>query len=269
MANMEYWIYLNGVPFTVDTVNNELQYGDRLHEPVSLNHLKDEGQFYSLLLNRSDNSLFTGMLHAAEENADVIRLVIPKVVFEERFWDNDAQINSINKMSYERDWNILAVNQPLFDRLNGNYPLIDIAGSEFVIDLRHRELQKYKSWDVRIDLDELYKNKLGQYEGFYDLKTQQICSSSKAIEAGAQNVVGIIIPEDTKLDPFVSAPGQGAAAMKFIAGHPVSALLVATILPASEMKSAQEMMKNQQNAKQPPVLKHDQTGKARRKGKRL
>ena len=235
---MDYIIYMNGTPFYVDTELKELKWGERDEEPISLADLRDEGQTYSLLLNKNDNSLFTASVEVEEKSDQVIKIVIPKLAFEDRFWKDQEAIRSINELSHLQDWNILAVDLPLFNRMHGDCTILDIAGTDFVVNLREKELVKLGDWDVKINLMELSKNEHGQYVGYYDLKRYQVCSADNT----NKDVVKIIIPEDTKLDPFVVAPGQLGTAMKFLAANPMSSRLSASIIPTNETKKVKVAM---------------------------
>src|SRR5690606_13604211 len=89
---------------------------------ISLDALKDEGDYYTCLFNRETSNLFSGMVSTIEDLEYIAAVTIPKLAF-----DGDTGVyGAINFESQIRLWNIFLADESVMQRLQGKLPLIEI-----------------------------------------------------------------------------------------------------------------------------------------------
>ena len=125
--------------------------------------------------------------------------------------------------------------QSLARRLMGVLPHIDIAGVDFTIDWRLRELRETAVPWNKINLDELRESESGEeYLGLYDTTERRLHEFDPDMISLPENVVGIEIPNEIKLDPVAVAREHGIDVNEFLERHPMQNNLKALIRPISE-----------------------------------
>lgn len=125
--------------------------------------------------------------------------------------------------------------QSLARRLMGVLPHIDIAGVDFTIDWRLRELRETAVPWNKINLDELRESESGEeYLGLYDTRERRLHEFDPDMISLPENVVGIEIPNEIKLDPVAVAREYGIDVNEFLERHPMQNNLKALVRPISE-----------------------------------
>ena len=125
--------------------------------------------------------------------------------------------------------------QLLARRLMGALPHIDIAGIDFTVDWRLRELRETAAPWNKINLELLRESESGEeYLGLYDIKEKKLYELNDQITAVPENVVGLEIPHEIKLDPVAVAREYGLDIAEFVQRNPIVKDLKAFIRPVTE-----------------------------------
>jgi hypothetical protein len=125
--------------------------------------------------------------------------------------------------------------QLLARRLMGALPHIDIAGTDFTIDWRIRELRETAAPWNKINLNLLSESESGEeYLGLYDTVEKQLYNLDDNIIMLPENVICIEIPNEVKLDPIAVARQYGLVIAEFVQQHPIEKNLSAFIRPLTE-----------------------------------
>lgn len=119
-------------------------------------------------------------------------------------------------------------------RLSGKLPLIDIAGVEFTIDWRLKELRETNNPTNNLRFSDMELGEDGKtYACFYDIKKHAIVHPALDIKELPKNLKVLEIPGALKLDPVAMARDSGVDVHSFIAVNPIEKNLSATLHPLS------------------------------------
>jgi hypothetical protein len=144
--------------------------------------------------------------------------------------------------------------QLLARRLMGALPHIDIAGIDFTVDWRLRELRETAEPWNKIDLNLLSESESGEeYLGLYDTKEKQLYDLDDNITTVPENVVGLEIPHEIKLDPVAVAREYGIDIVQFVQLNPIVKDMKALIRPITETglpEMVAENLRKSQNSEQ-------------------
>ncbi|WP_432328041.1 hypothetical protein ACRQ5D_33990 [Mucilaginibacter sp. P25] len=124
-------------------------------------------------------------------------------------------------------------------RLAGFLPHIDLAGEDFTIDWRLKELRETaKPWNsLRIREMELSPEG-GAYLAFYDKKDHRLYKGDPASPEVQDNMVIIKIPNELTLDPVAVGWECGLNDLSLLAANPIREKLVAQVIPVKAYLSA-------------------------------
>lgn len=120
-------------------------------------------------------------------------------------------------------------------RLSGKLPHIDLAGTDFTIDWRLRQLRETEEPWKHISFDNLEMDESGEaYLCFYHTQTHEIFIPEEDITELPENVVVLEIPYELKLDPVAVARDYGIGETDLLAEYPIQPTLAAKVIPLSE-----------------------------------
>lgn len=223
-------IVMDSRPFLVDTFLDEFRQYNHLNNTIAFQALKQEGAFYTLELNCN-------------------QLRIPQEVVQQPETLSGWAQFGINVKSQEDHWGIFLGNEKLARRLSGELPHIDIAGTDFTVDWRLKELRESaKPWN-KLDLRDMQLNREGEaYVCFYDTDTHEEFVPDKRLLATSENVVLLEIPNEVVLDPVAVAREYGVGETELLTRHPLAAGLSATVKPLSESGLAAFIQANRERA---------------------
>ncbi len=120
-------------------------------------------------------------------------------------------------------------------RLSGKLPHIDLAGTDFTIDWRLRQMRETEVPWKHISFDDLEMDESGEaYLCFYHTETHEIFIPEENITELPENVVVLEIPYELKLDPIAVARDYGIGETDLLAEHPIQLTLAAKVIPLSE-----------------------------------
>ena len=118
-------------------------------------------------------------------------------------------------------------------RLSGKLPHIDLAGTDFTIDWRLRQLRETEQPWKHISFENLDIGEEG-YLCFYNTQSHEIFIPEEDITEMPENVVVLEIPNELKLDPVALARDLGIDETELLAEHPIQMNLTAKVFPLSE-----------------------------------
>jgi len=138
-------------------------------------------------------------------------------------------------------------------RLAGELPIINLAGTEFTIDWRLRELRENAAPWNKISFENPAMAESGtRYVCLYNTQKHTLYQISNNIKSLPKNVVMLEIPYELKLDPVAVARERNIDVAEFVKNHPIQTELTAIVKPLSETWVAeliQENLKNDQAKK--------------------
>ncbi|MGF7079723.1 hypothetical protein [Mucilaginibacter sp. UYCu711] len=153
-------------------------------------------------------------------------------------------------------------------RAHGHLPHIDIAGTDFTIDWRLKELLETAApWNA-INLRDIETSELDQYLFFYDTVCHNVHEVDYKLTKLPENVVVAELPDEIKLDPFAVAREQGVDPVIFVQDFPIQKDLKAIIKPLTEsglpvFVSANLLFIASQNKNKPTEEQQPQRGHSR------
>jgi hypothetical protein len=120
-------------------------------------------------------------------------------------------------------------------RLSGKLPHIDLAGTDFTIDWRLRQMRETDLPWKNISFEILEMDESGEaYLCFFDTEKHEVYIPSKNITVLPENVVVLEIPYELKLDPIAVARDYRIGETDLLAEHPIQLTLAAKVIPLSE-----------------------------------
>lgn len=127
-------------------------------------------------------------------------------------------------------------------RLAGFLPHIDIAGEDFTIDWRLKELRETaKPWNS-LQIHEMELSPEGDaYLAFYDKKDHRLYKGDPASPEAQDNVVIIKIPNELSLDPIAVGWEYGLKDLSLLAANPIREKLVAQVIPLNAYLSRENV----------------------------
>ncbi|WP_345951247.1 hypothetical protein ABDD95_07400 [Mucilaginibacter sp. PAMB04274] len=120
-------------------------------------------------------------------------------------------------------------------RSSGILPHIYIAGTDFTIDWRLKELRETAApWNA-ISMRHMDMDREGDhYLFFYDTAQHRVWHFDPYLTALPANVVLMEIPNELKLDPYAAAHEYGVDPAEFVQNFPIPQKLAGTVKPLSE-----------------------------------
>jgi hypothetical protein len=133
----------------------------------------------------------------------------------------------------------------LADRLKGVLPHIDIAGTDFTIDWRLKELREtVQPWNrISVKAMELTPD-LEHYCCYYDLESHRQYFPDADLTELPENIGMLVIPNELKLDPVGVAREYGLSDTELLERCPLLENLTGRIRPLSETALPQIMAEN-------------------------
>lgn len=120
-------------------------------------------------------------------------------------------------------------------RLSGVLPHIDLAGTDFTIDWRLRQLRETALPWKHINLEELETSESGEeYLCFFDTGTHEVYIPPADLTEIPADVVVLQIPYELKLDPVAVARDFGMGDTDLLEDNPILEALSAKVLPITE-----------------------------------
>ena len=142
----------------------------------------------------------------------------------------------------------------LADRLKGVLPHIAIAGTDFTIDWRLKELRETAQLWNRIAVKAMELMPDGErYCCYYDLESRRQYFPDPDLTELPENVGMLVIPNELKLDPVGVAREYGLKDEELLDRCPIQEILTAEIRPLSETALPQLVGENRQRLQNPGI----------------
>lgn len=120
-------------------------------------------------------------------------------------------------------------------RLQGILPQIDIAGQNYIIDLRKEALRSVDEPYVRLSFEDMhYDELLGTYDFLFTPSTKNIIVPHPELRAIPADTVAVLIPEAAVLDPVGLVRQTRIDLKKFLSENPIQKTLKANVLELDE-----------------------------------
>ena len=120
-------------------------------------------------------------------------------------------------------------------RLLGKLPHIDLAGTDFTIDWRLRQMRETELPWKNISFNDLEMDDYGdKYLCFFNTETHDLYMPPEDLIALPANVVVLEIPNELNLDPVAVAREYGSDLTQLLQEYPIQETLFAKVTPLSE-----------------------------------
>lgn len=197
-------IYLADVAYRVDFGDRALVRTDRPEDRLRMRELKDEGGYYQTVLYKDSRLRQKEMLEWGESQRLSFEVLIPKKIFQAKFWDDFHNEISINHHAAIGKWNIHvgwhhnpAELAPPTSRV---LPEFEISGTEFLVDLERMELRD--KYDFRNTISLKYDISVSDngYRFKYHLQSRNLPEARQVILEDPE-IIEVEMPELARLDP--------------------------------------------------------------------
>jgi hypothetical protein len=133
------------------------------------------------------------------------------------------------------DFEVIVDQEALDRRLNGVLPRINIAGEDFIIDLRLKEMRHARHFFPVLSLKSFELTGDGwNYEAYYHLLLRQVVEIDPKLTEFPEGVVLIRIPNEIGLDPVGTARDYGMDERELLRRYPIQTALSTEVIPLSE-----------------------------------
>jgi hypothetical protein len=204
-------LVLDDRPFIIDLDKNELRQYNKAANTIAFNALEREGGFFVLELNGSRFKMPQAVIQSAKELSPLARA-------------------AINLRSQEENWGTLITDEKTARRLSGELPHIDIAGTDFTVDWRLRQLRETEEpWKHTSMLDMELSENGDAYVFFYDTENRSLFQFNEQVLEMPEQVLIAEIPNELGLDPVAVAREYGLGDAGLLAKYPIAPSLSATM----------------------------------------
>ncbi|PAW95085.1 hypothetical protein CKK33_16920 [Mucilaginibacter sp. MD40] len=139
---------------------------------------------------------------------------------------------SINLRSHDENWGIYFGDEATARRLSGELPHIDIAGTDFTVDWRLREMRETAEPWKHISFNDLDMSDDGlNYVFFYDTAEHNVFDFNETVTEMPENVLIAEIPNEYGLDPVALARECELGEAGLLAHNPVRLKHSASLKP--------------------------------------
>ena len=155
--------------------------------------------------------------------------------------------------------------EELVQRLAGILPRIDIAGQNFIVDWRLKELRAENDFSKRIDLRHMAMDDKGEnYLCFYHLPSKSVFVADDHLTELPKDTVMLEIPFELWLDPVGVARQYGQEDTFLLDNYPIRPELKAKVVPLEDTGLPELIKRNRGKLKTPGAPMHKKN-----RGKRL
>lgn len=228
-------IAFGAVPFVIDREKHEFRQFNRPDNIFRFEDLKKEEGYYSGRFDKNANYLSIARLKLSSDNEDILNVSLPAPIIDSpELLTNDFK-HDLNTSSNHQEWGFYLSDRDTALRLSGMLPHIDLAGTDFTIDWRMKELRETELPWKNISLRNMEMSDSGEeYLCFYNIETHEVFEPDEMLFELPDKVVVLEIPYEIKLDPVAVAREYGIGETDLLADHPFQMKLTAKVTPLSE-----------------------------------
>ncbi len=226
---------MGAAPFIIDTVKRELVQFNKRDNIIPFADLKEEEGYYSAKFDKSRNKISSEWPESGKHDDHILNMRIPAPVLDAPGSLTPEFIQDLNSLSQHKEWGFYLADNDTTLRLSGKLPHIDLAGTDFTIDWRLRELRETELPWKNISLRDMEMSDSGEeYLCFYHTETHELFEVDENLFELPENVVVLEIPYEVKLDPVAVARQYGIGETDLLFEHPFQMNLSAKVTHLSE-----------------------------------
>ena len=185
-------------------------------------------------INQMDNRLIENNLLIAQSHESwegYIANMFLKVLIDEYEQDKQEKI----RVRMEDPVQQQKAEELLKIRQSGKLPHIDLAGTDFTVDWRLRQMRETELPWKNISFDDFEMDDYGDsYLCFFNTQTHELYMPPDDLMVLPENIVVLEIPNELKLDPIAVAREYGSDLSELLREYPITENLAAKIFPLSE-----------------------------------
>lgn len=228
-------IAFGAIPFVIDREKHEFRQFNRPDNIIKFEDLKKEEGYYSASFNKNANYLSIARLKLSPDNEDHLDVSLPAPIIDSPELLTDNFKHDLNISSNHQEWGFYLSDHATALRLSGMLPHIDLAGTDFTIDWRLKQLRETEEPWKNISLKEMEMSDSGEeYLCFFHTETHELFEPDENLFDLPDKVVVLEIPYEIKLDPVAVAREYGIGETDLLTDHPFQMKLVAKVTPLSE-----------------------------------
>lgn len=237
-------LIIEGTSFEVDIEKQELrQTNDRDNKISFINNMQDHGTFYRLLYDLDEK-------HAVEDLFDPNRVktidLPPLTQLDPEGMSEQYQV-PVGELSGKTDFETIVDQEAFIRRREGILPTINIAGEDFVFDLRLHELRHAKYFFPVISLESFDLTNDGwNYEAYYHPVLKQVVDIDPMLTEFPEHVIKIKIPNEIGLDPVGTARQYGMEERELLRRYPIQKELKAELISLSDTQIPELIRRNKE-----------------------
>jgi hypothetical protein len=220
---------LGDTEFLVDVERLELRQADRPENIISFLEMEDMQTHYQLPYDRATRT-FAVLDHPFVQ----LEAVPPLVKLDPEGMSLKYGV-PVAELVGKTDWQVMVDADLLQQRRLGELPRLQIAGEDYIVDIRLHELRHARDFAPQINLKRLALSADGMsYEAYYSPVIRQVVELDPGLTEFPDHVVKIVIPNELRLDPVGAAGLYGLEEKDLIRLYPLKAGRQAGLIPLSE-----------------------------------
>lgn len=237
-----------GLSFLVDIDKQVLrQTNDSSHEISFITQMVDRGDHYLIAFDLNQKKVAEDIF--AHDQIEPI--VVPPMIALDPEGMSEKYGVPIDQLAGKTDFEVIVDQDALARRDQGVLPTIDIAGEQFTIDLRLRELRHTEFFFPVLSLKSFDLTDDGwHYVAFYEPIMKQVVNIDPKLTEFPNGVIQIRLPNEIGLDPVGTATKYGMNTRELLRRHPIQKGLKAEVIPLSETNIPAMIQRNREALRQ-------------------
>jgi hypothetical protein len=228
-------LVIREVPFIIDPYKRQLIRFNDPEKNISFDELKINNGFYFL---NFDTITFKPAidLRGPEALADRFSSVtLPAIIIDAPSKMPEDTQDDMNRRSQAQSWGFYLGDKNVALRLSGVLPHIELAGTDFTVDWRLRQMRDTEQPWNNFSFDDFEMDDDGdKYLFFFNTQTHELYMPPEDIIELPEHVVVLEIPNELGLDPVAVAREYGSDLYELLIEHPIAEKLAAKVSPLSE-----------------------------------
>ncbi|PAW95461.1 hypothetical protein CKK33_18925 [Mucilaginibacter sp. MD40] len=235
METLSVLLVIGSTPFMIEPENLQLRQFNKQDNVIAFDSLTQQKGYYSATFDTSRHKVIVKEKKFGEHHADTIDVVLPSQILHSPNSLTDDQVSDLNLLSKGKELGFFLADRDTALRLSGVLLNIDLAGTDFTIDWRLKELRETEFPWKNISLRDMEMSDNGEeYLCFYHIDTHELYIPGEDLFELPQNVVLLEIPNEIKLDPVAVAREFGIGETDLLPDHPFQMNIAARVTPLSE-----------------------------------
>lgn len=232
---------IHGTSFFVDIENNRLVEEKNPANTISFNSMTDKRTYYEMDYDTRLKSNSYDFLNSTGRNVTVTLPQMKDLDPERMAKKYGLEISELRSRS---DFEIM-VNQELLKRRKEEFPILNIAGTDFQVNIVTEEFKNLKAPYININVGNLdFDEDTEILRGLYDTKRMQFVNIDMGITAWPKDTVYVELPRFDELDPVRYSRYYPEEMEWHLRLSPLKEKYVATVLPRNESPVLEVIQRN-------------------------